>query len=86
MFGKKASIDNFTLGNDVLRNATLLHVLDNIRIHVENHKGIIEYSVDKIRINTKKGIIHITGNDLYLKEIDMTDILIFGRIRSIKYP
>jgi sporulation protein YqfC len=86
MFGRKLDINNFTLDMDVLRNATLIHVQDNIRVHVENHKGIIEYSVDKVRINTRNGVVSIVGSDLYLKEIDMTDILVFGKIKSIVYP
>lgn len=86
MFFRKLDINNFTLDIDVLRNSTLIHIQDNIRIHIENHKGIIEYSTQKVRINTQKGIMQIWGNDLLIKEIDMTDILVFGKIDTVVFP
>jgi len=49
-----------------------------------NHKGIIEYTQEVIRINTKSGIFKIIGHGLEIKTILSEEIIIVGIIEKIE--
>lgn len=55
-----------------------------IGVHVEGHKGLLEYSCNKIaiRINCKK--IFILGECLSIKEISQDEIFVSGKIKGIE--
>ncbi len=52
---------------------------------LENYKGIIEYSEERVRINTSIGIVKITGSRLVIKEITSEDIMVDGDIESFEF-
>lgn len=60
-------------------------VKSNREIEIENYKGIIEYGEEKIRINTRSGIIKISGEKLTLKQIATEKIIIAGTINKIEF-
>jgi sporulation protein YqfC len=52
---------------------------------MENHKGIIEYSTDTVRINAKGGIVLVTGNRLVIKNIALEEIILTGEIEKLEF-
>lgn len=52
-------------------------------LQVENHKGIIEYSRENIRVNTDYGVVFVEGRDLYLNVMDADRVVISGIIHHI---
>ena len=52
---------------------------------VENYKGIIEYSSEKIRLNTTSGVLKLTGESLAIKCLDADNIIISGKIDSAEF-
>ena len=52
---------------------------------IENYKGIIEYSSERIRINTKSGIFKLTGEGLVIKCLDADNVIISGKINSAEF-
>lgn len=50
---------------------------------VENHKGLIEYSHDTVRIKTSFGIICIDGSDLLLDVMSSGAVAVSGKIYHI---
>ena len=77
--------DNFFVSPDILQNQPLIHLSGTSRLHIENHKGIIEYSPTLVRVDTTCGIFYVHGRELLVKEIDTTNILVFGEIKSMNY-
>jgi len=74
---------------DIPQNA-LLHVprmeIYGVRqLMLENHKGILEYSQELIRINCGKVIIRVEGEELTLKAMNLKELSIVGNIRNIGY-
>ena len=55
------------------------------QITVENHKGIVEYSEELIRINTGSGIMKLCGRRLAIKTILQEEITITGEITGIEF-
>ena len=60
-------------------------MLVNKNLLLENYKGIIEYENDRIRVNTNKGIIKITGTTLEIKEITSEDLMVNGEISTLEF-
>ncbi|WP_313756362.1 sporulation protein YqfC [Tissierella sp.] len=69
---------------DIMMDLPRLTLIGNIEVSLLNHKGIIEYTKEIIRINTKIGIFKITGEELEIKTILSEEIIIAGLINDIE--
>ncbi len=70
---------------DILKNEPILHMVGINRVDIENHRGIIEYTDEKLRVDTKIGLVIIKGRNLLISEIDKYTISVFGKIKNIEY-
>ncbi len=52
---------------------------------VENHKGIIEYTPQRIRLNSTIGVIRVQGANMNLKNIAVDDIMVTGEIKTVEF-
>lgn len=73
------------LPKDIILDLPRITVLGNLEFRIENHKGIIEYSNEKIRIKIKNGIIKLIGANLLIKTIISEEIIVTGNILSIDF-
>lgn len=73
------------LPKEVVLNIPKLTMLGAGNLVIENYKGIIEYDDSKIRVNTGTGMIRITGERLFIKEITSEDIMVDGEIKSLEF-
>ncbi len=73
------------LPEEIMLNLPLITLIGKTKLSIENYKNIIEYSMIKIRISTTVGIISITGNNLFLKEITKTIIIVSGNIVNFEF-
>ncbi|WP_057978947.1 sporulation protein YqfC [Caloramator mitchellensis] len=73
----------FDIPQEIVLDYPAIKILGDIEILIENHKGIIEYTKEQIRINSRIGIILIRGSDLIIKQINQDEISIHGTIASI---
>ncbi|MDI6617419.1 MAG: sporulation protein YqfC [Clostridiales bacterium] len=71
------------LPEDIVMNIPRVTIVGNSEIDIENHRGLIEYSSQTIRINTSIGIYKITGLNLEIKNILAEEIVITGQIENI---
>ncbi|MGO1469081.1 MAG: sporulation protein YqfC [Tissierella sp.] len=69
---------------DVALDLPKVTVIGNIKVEITNHKGIIEYKNEIIRVNTNIGILKITGDSLEIKNIFIEEINIDGNIEKIE--
>ncbi|HOQ37145.1 MAG TPA: sporulation protein YqfC [Acetivibrio sp.] len=73
------------LPKEVVMDLPKITMFGDRNLLVENYKGIIEYDDNKIRINTGKGIIKVTGEKLVIKEITQEDLMIDGDIDTLEF-
>ena len=59
-------------------------ITGDLRVDITNHKGIIEYTYDLIRINTNIGMIRVEGKDMEIKNILIEEISIIGHIHKVE--
>jgi sporulation protein YqfC len=77
--------DILDLPRDVILDLPKISALGNSQITVENHRGIIEYRPDLMRISTSRGEIRIIGANLTIGTILRDEIVVEGRLMSFEY-
>ncbi len=73
------------LPKDIVLDLPRITLVGNLQIYIENHKGIIEYTKQRIRISTKSGVLRITGKNMVIRIIVTEEIVITGDISSIEF-
>lgn len=82
----KETISNaLELPKDIVLDVAKVTLIGTDTITIENHRGIIEYNEDQIRINTGSGILTINGSKLSIKAILQEEITITGEVFCISY-
>lgn len=82
---KKGIADLLELPRDIMLDLPKITLVGNLQLYIENHRGIIEYSTETVRINTKAGILVVTGTDLTIRTIVVEEIIIVGGIEELKF-
>lgn len=76
--------DALELPMDIALDIPKITIIGNMNINIANHRGIIQYKPDLIRINTKIGIVKLLGSEMIIKNILSEEITIDGIIESIE--
>ena len=82
---KSTVSEMFEQPKEITLNMPKISLIGNNQMLVENHRGIIEYTPNLIRVNSTVGVIRIQGNELKLRNIATEDIMINGGIKSMEF-
>lgn len=82
---KKGLAEVLELPKDIILDLPKIIMIGNLQIYIENHKGILEYTDNRIRINIKNGTLRIIGKNLMLKNIVAEEIFIVGEINQVEF-
>lgn len=82
---KEALVENLQLPKDLLLGSVLLSVTGRNEAYIENYRGIIEYSSNRIRLQTKTCQLIILGEELYIEYYTNDEMKITGFFCEIKY-
>ncbi|MBR1742542.1 MAG: YabP/YqfC family sporulation protein [Lachnospiraceae bacterium] len=77
--------ERLRLSEDVLGKAPILMGYGNRRFCIENYSNIIEYTKERIRIQTKTGRIHILGKNLVIAYYRDDGMCVVGEVTSVEY-
>ena len=56
------------------------------RALIENHTGILEFTEQCVRLNSRRGEITVRGEELSLAEVRPRSLIVLGRIDSVELP
>lgn len=70
---------------DIMYGAVILTAMGRNQVLVENYKGIIEYTQEKIRLQTKTCQVTIQGKRLLVEYYTNEEMKITGYIQGILY-
>ncbi len=73
------------LPEEVLLDVPRVVLMGDQRVIIENHKGIVEYAGQSVRVRTACGLMEIQGNDLRLEYFGASDLVVLGRIDMLGY-
>ena len=77
--------EKLDLPKDVMLNLPKITIVGNTEITIENHKGIILFERNIIKINTKVKVINIEGESFEILYIGDSTITISGKFKSVGY-
>lgn len=70
---------------DLMMDLPKVALVGDVQVFIENHRGIIVYTSEIVRVNSTIGELEVTGLDLTLKNILPDEIMIEGRIKSVAF-
>lgn len=70
---------------DIILDLPRITMLGNIQLLIENHRGIIEYTPELVRVKLKQGELAIHGTDLILGNLQPEQLLVEGVLTEVRY-
>jgi sporulation protein YqfC len=74
----------FDLPADVVAGLPRIELTGDSQLRMENHRGILAYGTEEIRISGGKLIVRVVGEALELKAMNPSELLISGRLRAVE--
>lgn len=82
----KQQISNvLEIPNDIMLDLPKIVVVGNVQVLIENHRGIVAYSSEQIRVSVSCGELEIRGQELVLRNILPEEMVIEGKIQAVSY-
>ncbi|MGI5838633.1 MAG: YabP family protein [Planctomycetes bacterium ADurb.Bin412] len=75
----------FELPRDIMLDLPRLTIIGALQLCIENHRGIIEYTGETIRVNLSGQELSISGANLAIGSITEDEIIIEGSIESLRF-
>lgn len=83
MKGRYALLDHLDLPGETLPGQVLVEISGENRVLIEQHRGIREYSPERIGVCVRYGLVEICGSSLELRCMTKDQLIISGRIDSV---
>ncbi|HWP95528.1 MAG TPA: sporulation protein YqfC [Syntrophomonadaceae bacterium] len=77
--------DMLEIPRDLVFDLPRVTLVGRNELHIENHRGVIEFNPDRMRINLSRGYMEIEGQGLEIDALMPEEISIRGEIYSLKY-
>ncbi|MCH3964685.1 MAG: sporulation protein YqfC [Clostridium sp.] len=86
LYNTKQNIaDKLDLPRDIILNMPRILVTGDKEIVIENHRGIVLFEKDQIKINSGVGLISIYGENFEVLFMGGSTITVGGKFKSITY-
>ena len=82
---KEQISDKLQLPRDIVMDLPKIIIIGDSEISVENHKGVISFQTEILKVNSKVGAIVIQGSNLEILFIGGNTITVGGKFKSIQY-
>ncbi len=81
----RAMADFLEIPADLVLDLPRLTITGRNELYLENHKGIIEYSTERMRINLSRGYLEVNGEKLEIQALMPDEMRVIGEISSVRY-
>jgi sporulation protein YqfC len=76
---------NLELPSDVVLELPRITTIGQLHAYIENHRGLLLFTEDELRLNMEYGYLRITGKNFVLKMMLPEEILLEGTINEITF-
>lgn len=73
------------LPSEVALDLPRLTIIGNLQVSIDNHRGLIEYTPELVRVGMNAGQLIIHGADLTISFVRNEDLLVTGKLRSVEF-
>jgi len=81
----EALANAFDLPKELVIDIPKITLIGNREMAIENHRGIIQYTTEKIRISVAGGELIVSGKELFINSILLEEIIIYGEFHQITF-
>ncbi len=81
----RAVAEFLEIPKDLVLDLPKITLIGRNELYLENHKGIIEYDLHRLRVNLSRGFLEVEGNNLEISVLMPEEMKIIGEIDLIKY-
>lgn len=71
--------------SDLMMDLPKVVLVGDVQVIVENHRGIVVYTSEQVKVNTSLGDITIRGSGMILRNIMPDEIMVEGKINGVNY-
>lgn len=82
---RKWTVDALDLPSDLVFDLPRLTLIGGRQLYIENHRGVIHFSAEVLKLALRQGTLEVEGQDLVIKAIMPEEVVVEGRIFGIKY-
>jgi len=80
----KLSQQLLDMPQDVVYDLPRLTMIGDRQLYIENHRGIVHFSNERLRLALSKGELEVTGSELVIRTIWTEEVFIEGLISNIQ--
>ncbi len=81
---KRKTIKALDVPSDVILDMPRLTMVGFLQLYIENHRGVLLFSDQELRLLLKKGQLIIRGEGLVIRTILSEELFLEGLIRAIE--
>ncbi|WNQ13458.1 sporulation protein YqfC [Paenibacillus aurantius] len=70
---------------DVVLDLPRMTMVGNMQLYIENHRGVLHFSTEVLKLALSKGELEVRGRELVLRAILPEEVFVEGQIEDIKY-
>ena len=83
MKGRYGLLDRLDLPGETLPGQVLVEIAGENRVLIEQHRGIREYTPERIGVCVRYGTVEICGRGLELRSMSREQLIICGQIDGV---
>lgn len=80
---KRQVSDFLEIPSDVMLDLPKIVLVGDLQLFVENHRGIVEYTPEVVKLIVGEGEICVTGENLSIRNIMADEIIVEGKIKAV---
>jgi sporulation protein YqfC len=73
------------LPKDVVFDLPRITMIGNLQMYIENHRGVLHFTSEMLRLQLSKGQLEIKGKQLVIRAILPEEVFIEGVIEDVQY-
>jgi sporulation protein YqfC len=78
-------LNTIDLPKDVMMDLPRITMIGQLHIYIENHRGLVAFSDNEVRLGLSQGQLSIRGETFIIKAILPEEILLEGVISSVTF-
>ncbi|MDC3413349.1 sporulation protein YqfC [Aquibacillus sp. 3ASR75-11] len=77
--------EHLELPSDVVLELPRITTIGQLHVYIENHRGIVLFSDQELRLKMKQGYLKIVGENFVLKMMLPEEILLEGKVTQLLF-
>jgi len=75
--------ERLEFGNEALPGTPVVEIMGSDRVLIENHRGVQQFSTERITVCMRYGLLCVCGNCMELKQMSESKLVIYGQIEQV---